>query len=112
MKLHPTYEVKQRPEAEIHDDIQRTYCEKLLLKYIKKYLKKDFNMKQVFITIRKKLNKKEKITEKQLQVLLPFLERERELRTFDSNAIFDYFSPITCMKKDKIKISTLEDFFE
>ena len=111
MKIQPTYQVKQRLEPEPHNDLQRTYCEKLLLKYIKKYLKKDFHMKNVFVNIKKKLNKQHKITQKQLQVLIPFLERERELKTFERDAIFDYFAPITCIKKDKIPVATLEDFF-
>ena len=112
MRIQPTYEVKQRLEPEPHNDLQRTYCEKLLLKYIKKYLKKDFHMKNVFVNIKKKLNKQQKITQRQLQVLLPFLERERELKTFDRDAIFIYFSPIICIKQDKVKVPTLEDFFD
>ena len=112
MNLQPTYEPKQIKEYEPHDDLQRTYCEELLLKFIKKYLRKNFDMKNVFVTIRKKLNKQQKITQRQLQVLLPFLERERELKTFDRDAIFIYFSPIICIKQDKVKVSTLEDFFD
>ena len=112
MNLQPTYEPKQIKEHEPHDDLQRTYCEELLLKFIKKYLRKNFDMKNVFVTIRKKLNKQQKITQRQLQVLLPFLERERELKTFDRDAIFIYFSPIICIKQDKVKVPTLEDFFD
>lgn len=94
-----------------HEQLKR-FLETLLLKYIKKYLKKDFAMDAVFISIRKTLRKQQEITERQFNAIIKFVERERAFRTYNRNKIYDYFSPIISKKKDKTPTATLDAFFD
>ena len=83
-----------------------------LIKYLNKYLKKNFNMELVFRTIRKTLEKKEEITEKQFESIIKFIERELPFRGESRNRIYNYFSPVITKKKDRSSGNSLEQFMD
>ena len=83
-----------------------------LIKYLNKYLKKNFNMELVFHSIRKTLKKKEEITEKQFESIIKFIERELPFRGESRNRIYNYFSPVITKKKDRSSGNSLEQFMD
>ena len=83
-----------------------------LIKYLNKYLKKNFNMELVFHSIRKTLKKKEEITEKQFESIIKFIERELPFRGETRNRIYNYFSPVITPKRDRSSGNSLEQFMD
>ena len=62
-----------------HEDLKR-HLETQLIKYLNKYLKKDFHMNPIFKSIKSKLKNKEEITDKQFESIIKFIERELPFR--------------------------------
>ena len=83
-----------------------------LIKYLNKYLKKNFNMELVFHTIKKTLKKQDEITEKQFESIIKFIERELPFRGETRNRIYNYFSPVITTKKNRSSGNSLEQFMD
>ena len=83
-----------------------------LIKYLNKYLKKDFNMELVFHSTKKSLKNQLEITEKQFESIIKFIERERPFRGESRNRIYNYFSPVITKKKDRSSGNSLEQFMD
>lgn len=111
MNIRPVVNPKNIRDIKPHNDPVRMHLENLLLKYLKKYLKKQFLMSNVFKNLKVRLNRQQLITEKQLETLMPFIEREREFKGFDRMKIKEYFKPILCRKTDRVVVGTLDEFF-
>ena len=90
----------------------KRYLELQLIKYMNKYIKKDFNMELVFHSIKKSLKNRLEITEKQFESVIKFIERERPFRGESRNRIYDYFSPVITKKKDRSSDNSLEQFMD
>ena len=90
----------------------KRHLELQLIKYMNKYLKKNFNMELVFHTIKKTLKKKEEITEKQFESIIKFIERELPFRGETRNRIYNYFSPVITTKRDRSSGNSLEQFMD
>ena len=83
----------------------------IIIKYITKYLKKrEWDMKPVFLNIRKTLKDQKPITENQFYSIIKFIELERPFRKLDRLKIVKYFRPIIHKFKDKEPIATLENY--
>ena len=109
-------ELKMQVMSEFNNEnkyqILKRSLEIQLIKYLNKYLKKNFNMELVFRTIRKTLEKKEEITEKQFESIIKFIERERPFRGETRNRIYNYFSPVITKKRDRSSGNSLEQFMD
>ena len=90
----------------------KRYLELQLIKYMNKYIKKDFNMELVFHSIKKSLKNQLEITEKQFESVIKFIERERPFRGESRNRIYNYFSPVITKKKDRSSGNSLEQFMD
>ena len=88
----------------------QNYLRRRLLSYLKRYIKKDFRMNDVFVELYKSIKRGDMITEKQLNSVMKFLEREREFRLDTPQEIIKYFDPIMNRRTDKIGSGTLENF--
>lgn len=70
----------------------KEYRKQLLLRFIRYYLSKPtIKMKDLLTNLEKSLVTKGKITRKQLEAILKFLERERPFKNKDRDEIVDYF---------------------
>ncbi|MDA9185714.1 hypothetical protein N9O40_00150 [Planktomarina sp.] len=100
-------------EIEVHFEYEnlKRYLEKDLIKYMKKYLKKDFRMGPVFTKIKRDLKNEEQITSSQMDSVIKFIERERPYRRWNRTQIYEYFSPVILPNKDQILVGTLDEFF-
>ena len=92
------------------EDLKR-FLEKTLIRYMKKYEKKDYRMNPIFINIRKTLRKEEEITERQFDSIIKWIERERPFRRYERKEIYEYFSPVISKTNDRILVGTLDNFF-
>jgi hypothetical protein len=90
----------------------KRYLELQLIKYMNKYLKKNFNMELVFHSIRKTLKNQLEITEKQFESVIKFIERELPFRGESRNRIYNYFSPVITTKRDRSSGNSLEQFMD
>ena len=99
------------PTEETENENLKRYLEKDLIKYMKKYLKKDFRMSPVFVKIKKNLKNEEQITSSQMDSVIKFIERERPYRRWNRQQIYSYFSPVIIPNKDQILVGTLDKFF-
>ena len=109
-------ELKMQVMSEFNNEnkyqILKRSLEIQLIKYLNKYLKKNFNMELVFHSIRKTLKKKEEITEKQFESIIKFIERELPFRGESRNRIYNYFSPVITTKRDRSSGNSLEQFMD
>ena len=103
--------IQQLDDGSHYEKLKR-HLEQQLIKYMNKYLKKNFNMELVFHSIRKTLKKKEEITEKQFESIIKFIERELPFRGESRNRIYNYFSPVITKKKDRSSGNSLEQFMD
>ena len=101
--------VKEIEEHFEYEKLKR-YLEKTLIKYLTKYIKKDFRMNEVFINIRHILKNEEEISERNFHQIIKFIERERPFRGQDRKKIFDFFSPVIHQRNNKPCVGTLERF--
>ena len=99
------------PTEETESENLKRYLEKDLIKYMKKYLKKDFRMSPVFVKIKKNLKNEEQITSSQMDSVIKFIERERPYRRWNRTQIYEYFSPVISKTNDRIQVGTLDKFF-
>ena len=99
------------PTEETESENLKRYLEKDLIKYMKKYLKKDFRMSPVFVKIKKNLKNEEQITSSQMDSVIKFIERERPYRRWNRTQIYESFSPVILPNKDQILVGTLDEFF-
>jgi len=90
----------------------KRYLELQLIKYMNKYIKKNFNMELVFNSIKKSLKNQLEITEKEFESIIKFIERERPFRGESRNRIYNYFSPVITKKKDRSSGNSLEQFMD
>ncbi len=68
---------------------------KELFKYLHLYLsKKNINMKYVFIGIKTSLNQSNRMSIKQFNSIIRFLERETKFQNYNRSQIFDYFNSL------------------
>ena len=104
-------ETVQEIEQHFKYEKLKRYLEKTLIKYLTRYIKKEFRMNEVFIDIRKKLKDEEEISERNFHQIIKFLERERPFRGQDRKKIFDFFSPVIHQNIDRPEVGTLEMFF-
>lgn len=73
---------------------EKAYRKKLLLSFINIYLsKKDIKMKDLLVNLDKTLKTKGKISLKQLNAIIKFIERERPFKGRSRKEIYDYFEP-------------------
>ena len=109
-------ELKMQVMSEFNNEnkyqILKRSLEIQLIKYINKYLKKNFNMELVFHTIKKTLKKQDEITEKQFESIIKFIERELPFRGETRNRIYNYFSPVITTKRDRSSGNSLEQFMD
>lgn len=88
-----------------------------LIHYLDIYLKKpSLRMKPVIRMIKKKINSKDYITERQFNSVIKFIEREPKFRGLERDQIIYYFSPIIRELNPlndcgEVRPSTLEPFF-
>ena len=87
-------EVMQELDDGSHYEKLKRHLEQQLIKYMNKYIKKDFNMELVFHSIKKSLKNQLEITEKQFESVIKFIEREPEFKTSNRNQIFKFFEPL------------------
>jgi len=90
----------------------KRYLELQLIKYMNKYIKKNFNMELVFHSIKKSLKNQLEITEKEVESIIKFIERERPFRGETRNRIYNYFSPVITTKRDRSSDNSLEQFMD
>ena len=69
-------EVMQELDDGSHYEKLKRYLELQSIKYMNKYIKKDFNMELVFHSIKKSLRNQLEITEKQFDSVIKFIETE------------------------------------
>ena len=105
-------EVMQELDDGSHYEKLKRHLEQQLIKYLNKYIKKDFNMELVFHTIKKTLKDQLEITEKQFESVIKFIERERPFRGESRNRIYNYFSPVITTKRDRSSGNSLEQFMD
>ena len=103
-------ETAQEIEQHFKYEKLKRYLEKTLIKYLTRYIKKEFRMNEVFIAIRKKLKDEEEISERNFHQIIKFLERERPFRGQDRKKIFDFFSPVIHQNIDRPDVGTFERF--
>ena len=96
-------------KMEKHDSL-KNYLIRELINYLNKYLKKNFDMKMIFIQTKKSLNIDKSISINQFESLIKFIERERPFVTYTRPKIYEYFSPIINEKNKKKVGGTLEEF--
>ena len=72
----------------------KTYLIKTLIKYLNKYIKKDFYMNNVFVVSKKSLKKHQSITTKQFNFIFKFLQREKAYRYYNKIQIYNYFAAV------------------
>ena len=101
--------VKEIEEHFEYEKLKR-YLEKTLIKYLTKYIKKDFRMNEVFINIRHILKNEEEISERNFHQIIKFIERERPFKGQDRKKIFDFFSPVIHQRNNNPCVGTLERF--
>ena len=106
---HEKLQVKEIEQHFKYEKLKR-YLERTLIKYLTRYIKKEFRMNEVFIDIRKKLKDEEEISERNFHQIIKFLERERPFRGQDRKKIFDFFSPVIHQNIDRPEVGTLERF--
>ena len=104
--------VMQELDDGSHYEKLKRHLEQQLIKYMNKYLKKDFNMELVFHSIKKSLKNQLEITERQFESVIKFIERERPFRGESRNCIYNYFSPVITKKKDRSSGNSLEQFMD
>ena len=88
----------------------KRHLEQKLIKYLNKYLKKDFKMNPIFKNLKRTLSDEEEITEKQFDAIIKFVEREKEWRGEPRGKIYKYFSPVISKSQDKLQTTSLEEF--
>ena len=101
--------IQQLDDGSHYEKLKRS-LELQLIKYMNKYIKKDFDMELVFHSIKKTLKNQMEITEKQFESVIKFIERERPFIGESRNRIYNYFSPVITKKKDRVTINSLEQF--
>ena len=105
-------EVINKLDNTTHYEKLKRHLELQLIKYMNKYIKKDFNMELVFHSIKKSLKNQLEITEKEFESVIKFIERELPFRGESRNRIYDYFSPIISKTKDRSSDNSLEQFMD
>ena len=84
-----------------------------LLNYLQLYLSKKLRMNIVFIRIINQLKNNYKITLKQYNSIIKFIERETKFINRDRDYIFNYFSPlIHNIEKETYEPNTLCRFIQ
>ena len=84
-----------------------------LLNYLQLYLSKKLRINIVFIGIINQLKKNHKITVKQYNSIIKFIEREPKFINRDRDYIFNYFSPlIHNIEKESYEPNTLCRFIQ
>ena len=79
-----------------------------LLNYLQLYLSKKLRMNIVFIGMINQLKNNYKITLKQYNSIIKFIEREPKFINRNRDYIFNYFSPLICnIKKESYEPNTL-----
>lgn len=78
---------------EEHDSL-KNYLIRELINYLNKFLKKNFDMKMIFIQTKKSPNNDKSISINQFVSLIKFIERERLFVTYTRHKIYEYISPI------------------
>ena len=92
--------------------IDQIWCRRTLLKFVKKYLKKhNLVMRKRFLSIKKKLTDGKLLTERDFDLVLKFVERERGYRGYSRREIEICFLPIISTEESKRQVGTLESFF-
>ena len=81
-----------------------------LLNYLQLYLSKKLRMNIVFIGIINKLKKNHKITVKQYNSIIKFIEREPKFINRDRDYILNYFSPLIHIERKTYEPNTLCEF--
>ena len=103
-------ETVQEIEQHFKYEKLKRYLERTLIKYLTRYIKKEFRMNDVFIEIRKKLKNEEEISERNFHQIIKFIEREKPFRGQDRQKIFNFFSPVIHQRFDQPVVGTLERF--
>ena len=81
-----------------------------LLNYLQLYLSKKLNMNVVFIGIINKLKNNHKISMKQYNSIIKFIEREPKFINRDRDYILTYFSPLIHIERKPYEPNTLCQF--
>jgi len=74
-----------------------------LLQYLSIYIRKQFNMNDIFVSIRDRISEDLKITQNQFLSMIKFLEREKDFIDKDRRFIIEYFYDFIQIKKEKKK---------
>ena len=70
--------------------------------YINTYLlKKKIKMKGLLSNLKRKISKKERITDKQLEAIIPFLDKEKQFKGWSVKDIKYYFAPLLNNYREK-----------
>ena len=91
--------VREIEEQFLLEDMKRQ-LESILIKYLKKYERKQLRMNPVFLNIRLILEEEKEISIRQFSSIFKFLEREPHFRPLSKKKIFEYFSPIIARNKE------------
>jgi hypothetical protein len=85
----------------------------ILLTYLNTYIsKKTIRMKGVMKGIRKTLLNDERISKKQLYLIVKYIERESRFINMNRDSIYEYFNPILVGSKElKERQNDLTEFF-
>jgi hypothetical protein len=85
----------------------------ILIHYLSIYKKKkDLRMRPIVFSMKKRLEQKSSITEKQFFSIVSFIEREGPFRGWNRKEIFSFFTPIIeGFIYEKPDYNTLEQFF-
>jgi hypothetical protein len=88
----------------------KLYLIRTLIKYINRYIKKDFYMNQVFVESKQSLKNAESISIEQFDFLIKFIEKEKSFRKSNRNQIRNYFLPVISTEEIITSNNSLEQF--
>ena len=75
-----------------------------LINYLQLYLLKKFYMNNVFEGIIQRLKNNNRITEKQFNSIIKFIEREKRFKGKNRDQIFEYFNPLISHSNNKERL--------